>query len=176
MLQVPRQNLTSFTRTPLEVMMTCIVMLMIWKDGNCHVILENFLKTVISGDLASAIAVSVLEENDRNFFYFEILNFSCRSCYSICYGSFRLKTHMLEHSRSNQWCIDKQELRRCRGGAWGHTQTFGGIITYIHFMPSHISYFILSYHIIQSISYHFESIRLHSNQPEACWNLVISKS
>ena len=37
MLQVPRQNLTSFTRTPLEVMMTCIVMLMIWKDGNCHV-------------------------------------------------------------------------------------------------------------------------------------------
>ena len=60
MLRLPRLNLTSFTGTLLEVMM------IFWKDEN-HKFSEN---SHLLGDLASAIAVTVLEENDRKLFYF----------------------------------------------------------------------------------------------------------
>ena len=80
MLRVPRPNLISFTGTLLEVMMICMI-LMIWKDRNCHniiFIIWKFMTPVILGDLASAIAVTVLEENDRNLFYFKIWNFQLK--------------------------------------------------------------------------------------------------
>ena len=60
MLRLPRLNLTSFTGTLLEVMM------IFWKDEN-HKFSEN---SHLLGDLASAIAITVLEENDRKLFYF----------------------------------------------------------------------------------------------------------
>ena len=70
MSQLPRLNLISFTGTLLEVMI-CDV-LIFRKDENLK-FPEN---SHLSGDLASAIAVTVLEENDRKLFYFFNLNLS----------------------------------------------------------------------------------------------------
>ena len=64
MLLMPRQNLTSFTGTLLEVSETHYK----FDDlvfGDWDELKE--MTTVTSGDLASAIAVTVLEEHDRNF-------------------------------------------------------------------------------------------------------------
>ena len=62
MLQMPRQNLTSFTGTLLEVSDTHFDDLVF---GDWDELKE--MTTVTSGDLASAITVTVLEEHDRNF-------------------------------------------------------------------------------------------------------------
>ena len=75
MLQMPRQNLTSFTGTLLEVSDTHYkfddLVFSDWDE-------LKEMTTVTSGDLASAIAVTVLEENDRNLFYFDFWKF--QSC------------------------------------------------------------------------------------------------
>ena len=65
MLQMPRQNLTSFTGTLLEVSDTHFDDLVF---GDWDELKE--MTTVTSGDLASAIAVTVLEEHDRNLIFF----------------------------------------------------------------------------------------------------------
>ena len=64
MLLMPRQNLTSFTGTLLEVSDTHFDDLVF---GDWDELKEMCKTTVTSGDLASAIAVTVLEEHDRNF-------------------------------------------------------------------------------------------------------------
>ena len=63
MLQMPRQNLTSFTGTLLEVSDTHYLVFGDWDE-------LKEMTTVTSGDLASAIAVTVLEEHDRNLIFF----------------------------------------------------------------------------------------------------------
>ena len=62
MSQLPRLNLISFTGTLLEVSDTHFDDLVF---GDWDELKE--MTTVTSGDLASAIAVTVLEEHDRNF-------------------------------------------------------------------------------------------------------------